>query len=58
MSATKPLSEFAKAMRKSYASSKGGTKAAEKINILQSKRLRSFTPEDRSGRCDGVGEKA
>lgn len=43
------LSAFAKAARRSYASSKAGTRAAERINIVQSAQLRHFTPAERTG---------
>lgn len=38
------LSEFGKAMRKSYLSSKAGTKGAERTNVLQSAKLQPFWP--------------
>lgn len=43
------LSAFAKAARRSYASSKAGTRSAERINIVQSAQLRHFTPAERTG---------
>lgn len=38
------LPAFAKAMRKSYLSSKAGTKGAERTNVLQSAKLQPFWP--------------
>lgn len=47
---TKPqLSAFAKVLRKSYSCSRGGTIAAEKMNVIQSPRLQLFTASERSG---------
>ena len=47
---TKPqLSAFAKSLMRSYNSSKGGTLAAEKMNIVQSDRLQLFTRRERTG---------
>jgi hypothetical protein len=37
-----PLSDFAKMLRKSYASSRGGTVSAERRNIIQSPALQVF----------------
>jgi hypothetical protein len=57
MSAPTPrLSAFAKAMRRSYNSSRGGTKGAERINIVQSPDLRLFTPTERTGQPLKAGE--
>ena len=47
---TKPqLSAFAKAMRRSYASSRAGTLAAAKTAICQSPTMRPFSREERLG---------
>lgn len=43
------LSAFAKAMRRSHASSRAGTRAAEKVNINQSPTLQLHTPAQRTG---------
>ncbi len=46
---TPELSAFVKALRKSHASSLGGTIAAERMNIVQSDRLQLFTRRERTG---------
>lgn len=47
---TKPqLSAFAKSFMRSYNSSRGGTRAAEKVNINQSPLLKTFNAEQRAG---------
>lgn len=47
---TKPqLSAFAKSMMRSYNGSRGGTRAAEKVNINQSPSLKPFTAEQCTG---------
>lgn len=47
---TKPqLSAFAKAMRKQYASSRGGTISAERRNIIQPPSLQLFARQERTG---------
>ncbi len=43
------LSPFAKAMRKQFASSRGGTISAERRNIVQSPSLQVFTRQERTG---------
>lgn len=43
------LSAFAKAMRKQFASSRGGTISAERRNIVQSPNLQLFTRQERTG---------
>lgn len=43
------LSAFAKAMRKQFASSRGGTISAERRNIVQSPSLQLFTRQERTG---------
>jgi hypothetical protein len=43
------LSAFAKAMRRSHASSKAGTLAAAKTAICQSPTLKPFTKAERAG---------
>jgi hypothetical protein len=43
------LSAFAKAMRKQYASSRGGTVSAERRNVNQSPDLKLFTQRERTG---------
>lgn len=43
------LSAFAKAMRKQFASSRGGTISAERRNIIQSPSLQLFTRQERTG---------
>ncbi len=50
------MSAFAKAMRRSYNSSIGGTKGAERVNIVQSPDLRPFTPSERTGQPLKAGE--
>lgn len=50
------LSAFAKAMRRSYNSSIGGTKGAERVNIVQSPALRPFTRAERTGQPLKNGE--
>lgn len=47
--AKKPLSDFAKAMRKSFSSSKGGRTAAQRYNFTQSNTLRPFGLDERLG---------
>lgn len=50
MTTSKPqLSAFAKAMRRSSASSKAGSASAQKLVIVQSPELRPFTPSERAG---------
>lgn len=43
------LSAFSKSLMRSYNSSRGGTRAAEKVNINQSPSLKPFTPAQRTG---------
>ena len=43
------LIAFAKAMRKSHASSKAGTATVQKLTIVQSPDLRLFSPSERAG---------
>ena len=43
------LSAFAKSMMRSYNGSRGGTRAAEKMNIVQSAALKPFTAQQRTG---------
>ena len=49
MSTPKPISAFAKAMRRSHASSRAGTLAAERVNVVQTDKLRPFTAAQRTG---------
>jgi len=53
---TKPTSmdAFFKSLRKSHASSNGGTKAAEKMNVVQTEKLRLFKPAERTGKTTGA----
>jgi hypothetical protein len=47
---TRPqLSAFSKSLMRSYNSSRGGTRAAEKVNIVQTANLKPFTAEQRTG---------
>ena len=47
---TKPQpSAFAKSLMRSYSSSRGGTRAAEKMNIVQTDKLKPFTRAERAG---------
>ena len=48
------LSAFAKSARRSYASSLAGTKSTERINIVQSDKLRPFTQAERAGNPAGA----
>lgn len=43
------LSPFAKSARRSYSSSLAGTKATERINVVQTDKLRPFTQAERTG---------
>ena len=43
------LSAFAKSARRSHASSLVGTKTTERINVVQTSKLRPFTQAERTG---------
>jgi hypothetical protein len=49
MTKTSSMDSFFKSLRRSHTSSKGGTKAAEKMNIVQTNKLRMFNQNERTG---------
>lgn len=52
------LSAFAKSARRSYASSLVGTKTTERINVVQTSKLRPFTQAERTGHPKQAGGQA
>ena len=51
----KVLSAFAKSARRSHASSLAGRKSTERINVVQTDKLRPFTQTERSGKPKQMG---
>lgn len=52
------LSAFAKSARRSHASSLAGTKATQRINIVQTNKLHPFTQAERAGHQKQAGGQA